>query len=84
MSAETKLESVPAGSPSIKDMPEGCFWSRDIIGGTEEDRALCDQGLLTPHRAEILCIEAKKAKDRLIEMEVPGVQCWMSYERIMN
>jgi len=45
---------------SIRDMPEGCFWTRDPEPKPDA------------------------AKDRLIDMVVPGISDWMDWKRVLN
>lgn len=70
--------------PSILEMGEGWFWSRDVIGGTPEDVAACERGELSSQRQEELAAAGIAAMRKLEEMEVPGVRDWMPLLRRLN
>lgn len=69
---------------SLSDLGPYEFWSRELIGATEADFQANERGELSPQRREELACAGLAARERLAEMDVPGVQGWMSAARRIN
>lgn len=76
--------SFKSGTSSLSDLGDYGFWSRDLIGATAEDFAAAERGALPPDRKEALLCAQMNARERLMEMDVPGIQAWMNDRRRVN
>lgn len=77
MSGADFKTNPPGAEIKIAGMPSFYFWSRDLIGATQDDVDAHEKGQLPPERHEQLAIAGIAARDRLADMPVPGVQDWM-------
>ncbi len=82
------FEIVPAspnGSLSLREMAPGSSWvSPAYIGVTADDQAALMSGTMTTARQIEIYEAGQRANDALVNMPVPGVQDWMTLQRILS